>query len=85
MAWDIRYHPQADRDIDRLDPLIRRRVLAAIGALAQEPRAAANAKALKGSDRHRIRVGDWRVIYTLHDDVLLVLVLRVAHRREAYR
>ncbi len=49
MAWDIRYHPQADRDIDRLDPLIRRRVLAAIGALAQEPRAAPNAKALKAT------------------------------------
>ncbi len=40
---------------------------------------------MSGGNRYRLRVGDWRVIYTLHDDVLLVLVVRVAHRREAYR
>jgi mRNA interferase RelE/StbE len=34
---------------------------------------------------YRLRVGDWRVIYTLRDDVLVVLVLRVGHRREVYR
>ena len=40
---------------------------------------------MKGGDRYRLRVGDWRVIHTLHDDVATVLVVRVAHRREAYR
>jgi hypothetical protein len=42
-------------------------------------------KALKGGDEYRLRVGDWRVVYTLHDDVLTVLVVRIAHRREVYR
>jgi len=41
-------------------------------------------KALQGGG-YRLRVGDWRVIYDLRDDVLVVLVVRVAHRREAYR
>jgi mRNA interferase RelE/StbE len=40
---------------------------------------------LKGGDEYRLRVGDWRVVYTLHDDVLTVLVVRIAHRREVYR
>jgi mRNA interferase RelE/StbE len=41
--------------------------------------------ALKGGDTYRLRVGDWRVIYTLHGDVMMVLVVRVGHRREVYR
>jgi mRNA interferase RelE/StbE len=85
VTWAIQYERQAERAIDALDPLIRRRVLNAIGALAADPRAAPNVKALQGQSAYRLRIGDWRVIYTLQDDVLTVLVIRVAHRREAYR
>jgi mRNA interferase RelE/StbE len=85
VTWAIRYARAAERAIDALDPTVRRRVLAAIGFLARDPYAAPNVKALQGAAQYRLRVGDWRVIYTLHDDVLVVLVLRVAHRREAYR
>jgi mRNA interferase RelE/StbE len=42
-------------------------------------------KALKRHDRYRLRVGDWRVIYTLQQDALVVLVVRIGHRREVYR
>lgn len=85
MTWTIRYARAAERAIDTLDPAVRRRVLAAIGSLACDPYAAPNVKALHGAAQYRLRVGDWRVIYTLHDDALVVLVLRVAHRREVYR
>jgi mRNA interferase RelE/StbE len=85
MIWAIRYKREAERAIDALDPQIRRRILLAIGNLARDPRTAPNVKALKGSDGYRLRVGDWRVAYTLHDDVLLVLVVRIAHRRDVYR
>ena len=44
-----------------------------------------NVKARKGNARYRLRVGDWRVIHTLLDDVLVVLVVRIAHQREVYR
>jgi mRNA interferase RelE/StbE len=44
-----------------------------------------NVKALQGQPGYRLRVGDWRVIYTLQDEVLTVLIIRIAHRREAYR
>jgi mRNA interferase RelE/StbE len=85
VSWSIRYTREAERGIDALDPSVRRRVLAAIGDLARDPRSAANVKAMKGDDHYRLRIGDWRVIYALHAEILLVLVLRVAHRREAYR
>jgi len=68
-----------------LDPPVRGRVLRAIAKLAADPRNAANVRALKAGDLFRLRVGDWRIIYTLREDVLLILVIRVAHRREVYR
>jgi mRNA interferase RelE/StbE len=66
------------------DRTVQARVLRSLERLASDPRTAANVKAM-GHGRYRLRVGNWRVIYTLHDDALVVLVLRVAHRREAYR
>jgi len=68
-----------------LDRLIQARILRSLHRLAAGPRSAANVKALRGGGRYRLRVGDWRVIYTLRDDVLVVLVVRIAHRREVYR
>jgi mRNA interferase RelE/StbE len=85
VTWTVRFTAEAERQGDALDPQIRRRVTGALRRLAADPRAASNIKAMQGSDRYRLRVGDWRVIYSLHDDVLLVLVLRIGHRREVYR
>ena len=62
-----------------------RRVDARILALAEDPRPP-GAKRLAGSEGlHRIRVGDYRVVYAIEDDVLLVLVVRIGHRRDVYR
>lgn len=85
MTWTIRYARQAERAIDALDPPVRRRVMLAIDTLVGDPRSASNVTKLQGRDEYRLRVGDWRVVYTLHEDVLLVLVVRVGHRREVYR
>jgi mRNA interferase RelE/StbE len=63
---------------------MRQRIANALARLALDPRHAANVKALRGTNLYRVRVGDWRVIYTLRDEALLILVIRVAHRREAY-
>lgn len=63
----------------------RRRIQAAIDRLAEEPRPP-GVRALKGRPGEmQIRVGDYRVVYTIHDDHLLVLVVEVGHRREVYR
>ncbi len=55
-----------------------------IDALADNPRPS-GAVRLKGTDFFRVRIGDYRVVYEVHDSVLRVLVVRVAHRREVYR
>ena len=56
-----------------------------IGALAINPYAPNNnVKKLKGSDDYRLRVGDWRVVYTLKDDRLVIVVIRIAPRGGVY-
>ena len=75
----------ADRSLASLPVREQARVVAAIDALAADPAGAANVKALKGRDAYRLRVGDLRVIYEFDGDAMVVLVLRIANRREAYR
>lgn len=85
MTWRIEFRPSARAELLGLDRPVQERVLRSLHRLGDDPRSAANVKALKGSDEFRLRVGDWRVVYTLRDDVLTVLVVRIAHRREVYR
>ena len=84
MTWAVRPTRQAERQLEALDAPTRQRVANALARLARDPYASPSVKALHGGG-YRLRVGDWRVIYDLRDDVLVVLVVRVAHRREAYR
>ncbi|MBF0166597.1 MAG: type II toxin-antitoxin system RelE/ParE family toxin [Alphaproteobacteria bacterium] len=84
MAYRIVFEPRAAKEFEALDGQMRRRVLKALQKLATDPFSSANVKALHGGG-YRIRVGDWRVLYSVQDDILLILVLKIAHRREAYR
>ncbi|MGA2442613.1 MAG: type II toxin-antitoxin system RelE/ParE family toxin [Tepidisphaeraceae bacterium] len=83
MRWTVSILPQAAKQLAKLDKNIGKRVSEAITALAGNPRPPGSKK-LVGVDAWRIRIGDWRVIYQIQDDRLIVLVLRVGHRREVY-
>lgn len=76
----------AERDLKRLPAALFRRVIAAMRALAAVPRPP-GARKLHGSGRddYRLRVGDYRVLYEVDDTARLVRIMRVRHRREAYR
>jgi mRNA interferase RelE/StbE len=82
--YRVEVRPAASRELDRIDTQSRERILAAIRELGRDPRPGGCLK-LASSELWRIRVGDYRVVYEIRDQVLLVLVVRVAHRREAYR
>jgi mRNA interferase RelE/StbE len=81
--YRIELRPAAMRALRKLDPPIQKRVHAAIVLLAQDPRPPAS-RPLKGRLAYRVRVGDYRVIYSIHDDVLLVVVITLGHRRDIY-
>jgi len=67
----------------KLDPAAQGRVQGVIALLAQDPRPP-SARALKGRPGLRVRVGDYRVIYTVEDQVLLIVVVTLGHRRDVY-
>jgi mRNA interferase RelE/StbE len=80
----IVFTPEAAREFEALDSTIRERVEATLDQLAVAPLSLRNQiKRLKGQTALRLRVGDWRIIFQLRSDEILVLM--IAHRSEAYR
>jgi mRNA interferase RelE/StbE len=86
VTYHVELLPAAVRELRKLDRTAQDRISKVITLLAEDPRPPA-AKMLTGDDRPRlwrVRTGDYRVIYQIHDDVLLVVVVAARHRREAY-
>jgi mRNA interferase RelE/StbE len=81
--YRIELRPAAVRALRRLDPPVARRLQAAIALLAEDPRPPAS-RPLRGRPAWRVRVGGYRVIYTIEDDVLLIVVVTLGHRRDIY-
>jgi mRNA interferase RelE/StbE len=85
VTYKIIVQPRARKAYLALDRTVRKRIGAAIDALATDPRPP-GAKALVGmSGVLRVRVGDYRILYDVRDDELVILVIDVGHRREIYR
>jgi mRNA interferase RelE/StbE len=68
----------------KLPRSVQPRIQGAIELLARDPRPPAS-RPLVGRDGYRVRVGDYRIIYQIHDEILLVVVVALGHRREVYR
>ena len=84
MTYAVDVRPAARKALRSLHPAERARVVAAIELLAQTPRPPA-ARPLVGRPAWRVRVGDYRVIYEIHDGNLTIVVITVGHRQEVYR
>lgn len=82
--YRVEVRPAAIRALRKVDPKMRPRIEGAIALLAEDPRPPAS-RPLTGRAGYRVRVGDYRIIYTVHDDVLLVVVVTLGHRRDVYR
>jgi mRNA interferase RelE/StbE len=82
--YRVEVRPAAVRALRNLDKKIRPRIEGAIALLAEDPRPPAS-RPLRGRDGYRVRVGDYRIIYTIQDDLLLVVVVTLGRRREVYR
>ncbi len=84
MRYAIRIRSAARKELERIPQPDRKRIADAIERLAENP---LTGRALTGVFRGlwRLRVGSWRILYEVRDDALVVLVVRVAHRRNVYR
>ncbi|MEE9202773.1 MAG: type II toxin-antitoxin system RelE/ParE family toxin [Dehalococcoidia bacterium] len=84
MPYRIETSRRAQKEVTSLSARVTEPLTRAIDGLTQEPRPRGAVK-LKGTDLWRVRVGDYRAVYHIDDDHMLVTVLRVGHRREVYR
>ena len=87
MAYSLVFTKEADKQISKLDPGVRRMILKWLdkninGCL--DPRAHGKALSANRAGQWRYRIGDYRVISVIEDDRLVVLCISVAHRREVY-
>ena len=85
MTYRVEVAEAAVRSLRKRDPTARRRVQAAIELLAEQPRPSGARRLVGGDGLMRVRTGDYRIVYEIHDDVLVVLVVAVGHRREICR
>ena len=89
MGWKIELARAAERDLDKLDPQVARRILVFLhGRLTELDDPRSIGEPLKGSklgEFWKYRVGDYRVISSIEDNVLTILVVRIGNRREVYR
>jgi mRNA interferase RelE/StbE len=84
-SYVVTLTPAAQRALRRLDRPVQRRLLAAMDDLADDPRPHGTKALQGGQGLLRARIGDYRVVYEVHDDQMVVLVVTLGHRREVYR
>ena len=82
--YKIEIKRSAAKEIKALPAQVTRKILAQIASLSSDPRPPQCLK-LSGEEKYRVRCGDYRILYTIEDRVLIVCVVKVAHRREVYR
>lgn len=82
--WRVVVDDRARKDLRRIDPPTRKRILSAIERLAQGAELTGDVKRLRSSDEYRLRVGDWRVRFERVDRKLTIVVVRVLPRGRAY-
>lgn len=85
MAYRIEVKPQAEKALARIPNPHRRRIVKAIDGLARSPRPSGCVKLAGAENAYRIRSGDYRILYEIVDKVLIVYIIRVAHRKDVYR
>ena len=85
MKYTITLLRDARKTLDKMDAELRGRMIRAMRILEGDPRHPGAIKMTGPEDLYRVRVGDWRMVYAIRDRELVVLVIRIGHRREVYR
>ncbi|MDQ8200896.1 type II toxin-antitoxin system RelE/ParE family toxin [Pelagicoccus enzymogenes] len=82
--YKIEIKRSAAKELEKIQKKDRDRIIEKIQALSEDPRPPLSKK-LSGEEKYRIRQGDYRVLYQIYDEVITVVVVRVAHRKETYK
>jgi mRNA interferase RelE/StbE len=85
-VYNIAYSKEATKSLLRMPRNTAKLIREKLDAIAANPHADhPNAKKLQGREGYRLRVGDWRVLYTIQSEKLVIIVLKIASRGEVYK
>ena len=84
MTYQIIIQRHAEKELDALEPPVHKRIVTRLLALEDNPRPT-GIKKLQGQESYRLRVGDYRILYTIDDKSKKIFIMSVGHRREVYR
>lgn len=85
MKYEIEFTNKAEKLFKKLAKAVQRRLARKIDSLVENPRGS-NVKKLSGEENvYRLRDGDYRIVYAIYDAKLLVVIVKIGHRREVYR
>ena len=83
-SYKLLIKPSAAKELEALLPKDRKRIASKIQHLASEPRPASTEK-VSGQEKYRLRQGNYRVLYSIDDAHLAVVIVKIGHRRGVYR
>ncbi len=83
-SYEVRFRKSVSKDLVPIAKRDVQRIVAAIDRLADDPRPP-QSKKLSGAEKYRLRCGVYRVLYEIHDVMLVVCVVKIGHRRDVYR
>lgn len=85
MRYDIIIKPSAEKSFAKLPALQQRKIFSAIELLVTNPKPSGVKELKSSAELYRIRVGDYRVIYSIENDVLTINIVKIGHRSDIYR
>ena len=85
MIYAVKFRPAVEKNLKKLPKKELRRIKRKIDALAENLPNPATTKMKGNNNFHKIRTGDYRIIYEIHDDTLVILVAKIGHRKDIYK
>ena len=85
MSYKIEVKKSAAKALKKISKADRKRIVDKIDSLAENPPSPETTKMKGNNPFHRVRVGDYRIVYEIQEDVLLILIVKVGHRKDIYR
>ena len=83
-SYSVRFKSSVKKDLRSIQKQDVLRILKALEGLAEDPRPS-NSKPLTGRDAWRLRIGQYRAVYTIHEEEILIEIIKVGHRKNVYR
>ena len=85
MSYRLEFKPTARKSLAKIPTVHADRIRKALDLLGENPLPPGNRKIVGSEAKYRIRIGDYRVIYEIKDNQLVIFIIRIAHRKDIYR